>query len=118
MSNAMNEEYISPTDLHSQFNGPETPLIIDVRGEEEYRAGHVLGAVHIPGDDLARKLDEIDINRPVVTYCNMQHRGSSRGERAAQLLREKGYAAKALEGGFPAWADADYPTATGEDIPE
>jgi phage shock protein E len=39
----------------------------------------------------------------------MRHRGSSRSERAAALLRESGYDASALEGGFPAWEAAGYP---------
>ncbi|MEX1020380.1 MAG: hypothetical protein WDZ49_12025 [Litorilinea sp.] len=42
----------------------------------------------------------------------MRHRGNSRSESAAALLRESGYDAKALEGGFPAWQAAGYPTAT------
>ena len=39
----------------------------------------------------------------------MHHRGSSGSESAAALLRESGYDARALEGGFPAWKDAGYP---------
>jgi rhodanese-related sulfurtransferase len=39
----------------------------------------------------------------------MRHRGSSRSERAAALLRESGFDARALEGGFPAWKAAGYP---------
>jgi rhodanese-related sulfurtransferase len=43
----------------------------------------------------------------------MRHRGNSRSERAAALLRESGYDARALEGGFPAWQAAGYPVETG-----
>jgi len=39
----------------------------------------------------------------------MHHRGNSRSERTAALLRESGYDAKALDGGFPAWEAAGYP---------
>lgn len=42
----------------------------------------------------------------------MRHRGSSRSERTAKLLRESGYDAKALDGGFPAWEDAGLPVET------
>jgi rhodanese-related sulfurtransferase len=42
----------------------------------------------------------------------MQHRGSSRSERAAALLRESGFKAQALDGGFPAWKAAGYPIET------
>jgi rhodanese-related sulfurtransferase len=46
----------------------------------------------------------------------MRSRGSSRSEEAATLLRESGFDARALEGGFPAWDAAGYPFARGEDI--
>ena len=39
----------------------------------------------------------------------MRHRGDSRSERAAALLRESGYDARALEGGLPAWEAAGFP---------
>jgi len=39
----------------------------------------------------------------------MQHRGSSRSERAAELLRASGFDARALDGGFPAWKQRGYP---------
>ncbi|MCC6167856.1 MAG: hypothetical protein IT329_11565 [Caldilineaceae bacterium] len=45
----------------------------------------------------------------------MHHRGHSSSERAAALLRESGYEARALEGGFPAWQAAGYPVETGPD---
>ena len=45
----------------------------------------------------------------------MHHPGSSRSERAAALLRESGYLARALEGGFPAWKANEYPVQIGEE---
>lgn len=39
----------------------------------------------------------------------MEHPGSSRSESAADRLRESGYDAVAIEGGFPAWREAGYP---------
>jgi rhodanese-related sulfurtransferase len=44
----------------------------------------------------------------------MRHRGGSRSERAAALLRGSGYDARALDGGFPAWEAAGYPVERGE----
>jgi rhodanese-related sulfurtransferase len=44
----------------------------------------------------------------------MHHPGSSRSEHAAALLRESGYEARALEGGFPAWEASGYPVETGD----
>jgi rhodanese-related sulfurtransferase len=42
----------------------------------------------------------------------MHHRGASRSEGAAQRLRENGYQAQALDGGFPAWEAKGYPVET------
>jgi rhodanese-related sulfurtransferase len=91
------------------------PTIVDVRSEDEYLAGHVAGARHIPIDQLADRLGEIPADHPVVTYCMMRHRGDSRGERAAALLREQGYDARALDGGLPAWEAAGLPVERGGD---
>jgi rhodanese-related sulfurtransferase len=43
----------------------------------------------------------------------MRHRGDSRSERAAALLRASGYDAGALDGGFPAWERDGYPVEEG-----
>jgi rhodanese-related sulfurtransferase len=101
---------ISPSELQSKRQTSSAPLVIDVRSADEYRAGHIAGAVNIPLDDLPGKLP---IEQPVVTYCNMHHRGESRGERAAALLREQGYDAATLDGGFPGWQAVELPTETG-----
>jgi rhodanese-related sulfurtransferase len=68
-----------------------------------------------PADELASHLAEIPRDVPVVTYCTMRHRGSSRSERAAALLRARGYAARALEGGIAGWQAAGNPVVTGAD---
>jgi rhodanese-related sulfurtransferase len=44
------------------------PVVIDVRSEEEYAAGHIPGALHIPADEVATRLNEIPKDRPVVPY--------------------------------------------------
>ncbi|HEX6121710.1 MAG TPA: rhodanese-like domain-containing protein [Ktedonobacterales bacterium] len=105
-------ELIAPAALAAQRQGAEAaaPVVVDVRDPEEYAAGHVAGALNVPLDQLAARLGELPAGREVVTYCNMQHRGASRGERAAQLLRERGYPARALDGGLPAWREAGLPT--------
>jgi len=64
----MNTDYVSPQELHKQLAAPQPPLVIDVRDDEEYAAGHIPGARHIPGDALGQRLAEIPPNRTVVTY--------------------------------------------------
>ncbi|GEM_PF-107754 len=100
------EELISPPALRQQQESSRPPLVLDVRGAEEYAAGHLPGARHVPADELEQRLGELPSESPVVTYCSMRHRGSSRSERAAALLREHGYEAHALDGGLPAWEAA------------
>jgi rhodanese-related sulfurtransferase len=64
----MNHEYISPPELNRQRIAGEAVTVIDVRGDEEYMAGHIPGALHIPGDQLAARLAEIPRDWPVVAY--------------------------------------------------
>jgi rhodanese-related sulfurtransferase len=82
--------------------------IVDVRYPNEWEAGHIEGAVHIPRDDLADRLDEVDRERTVVTVCRS---GSRSGEAAAELAAE-GVAAENLEGGMLAWVEAGLPLST------
>ncbi len=97
-------ELIDPDALCARLDAGPPPTIIDVRDPAEYAAGHLPGARNIPAAELHGRLAEVPRGRPVVPYCTMRHRGSSRSERAAALLRAGGYQAQALDGGFPAWA--------------
>jgi iron complex transport system ATP-binding protein len=84
----------------------EGPLVLDVRPAEEYAVGHVPSARNVPLDELPQRLEELPRERQLVTYCWMRHPGQSRGERAAALLRERGFDAHVLVGGLPAWEAA------------
>ena len=61
-------ELISRDELRAQQQAARAPTVIDVRGADEYAAGHLPGALHIPADELPRRLGEIPRDRPVVTY--------------------------------------------------
>lgn len=62
------DQLISPAELADALSSPNLPVVIDVRSKEAYRAGHIPGARHIPGDRLEASLDQIPRDRPVVTY--------------------------------------------------
>ena len=94
---------------------PGKPLVIDVRGASEYVTGHLPGARHIPLAELTSRLSELPQGRPIVAYCNMNHPGQSRGERAAALLHEQGYQSWALAGGYPAWQEQGYAVEIGKE---
>jgi rhodanese-related sulfurtransferase len=73
--------------------------LVDVRQPNEWDAGHIDGAIHIPEDELADRLDELDRSRAVVTVC----RAGTRADDAAELLRGEGFDAHSLDGGLLAW---------------
>jgi phage shock protein E len=104
---------ISPQELHALAAHANAPFVIDVRGAMEYADGHVDGAVNLPLGQIERQLASIPRDRLVVTYCNMHHRGESRGERAAALLNTHGIQARVMDGGYPAWQESADPVETG-----
>lgn len=79
--------------------------IVDVRWPNEWEAGRIDGAVHIPVDDIDDRFDELDRSRPVVTVCL----SGSRSANAAETLAAAGFDAENLDGGVAAWADAGLP---------
>lgn len=76
--------------------------VVDVRYPNEWEAGRIDGALHIPGDDLADRVDELDRDRPVVTVC----RSGGRSQKAAEWLAGEDFDVENLDGGMQAWADA------------
>jgi rhodanese-related sulfurtransferase len=90
---------MQPTDVHNRIDELQ---LIDVREPDEWRAGHIAAARHIPMDQLPDQLDEIDRDRAVVTIC----RSGSRSGKMAELLRERGYDADNMDGGMQAWDQA------------
>jgi len=78
----------------------EGALLLDVRTQGEWRAGHVDGATHIPVQELAARVDEVPADRPVVVYCA----SGIRSARAVELLREAGREAVDL-GSMSDWPD-------------
>jgi rhodanese-related sulfurtransferase len=61
-------DLINPKELRDLQESGHTPLVIDVRGPEEYEAGHLPGAMNVPADELAGRLGEITSGRLVVPY--------------------------------------------------
>lgn len=79
--------------------------LVDVRDDDEWEAGHIEGAVHIPEHELADRVAELDPERPVITVC----RAGTRADEAAELLRGEELNAQSLDGGLLAWKWAGLP---------
>lgn len=91
--------------------GDPSLQVIDVRSPEEWSAGHLPGAVHIPLAALPVRLGEIDARAPVVVHCQ----GGGRSAIAASYLKSHGVERVSnLTGGFDAWLKEDLPVERGQ----
>ena len=75
--------------------------VLDVRPPEEYRAGHIPGALSIPVGELGARLKELPKNRDVVAYCRGPY--CVMAVEAVALLRKKGFEAHRMEHGVADW---------------
>lgn len=83
-------------------------VVLDVRPEAEYAAGHIRGAVSIPVKELKARLGEIPDGAEVVAYCRGPY--CVYADDAVRTLARTGISAARLEDGFPEWVDARLPT--------
>lgn len=78
-------------------------LLVDVREDDEWEAGHAHGAVHMPLGSL--DVEQLRTGLPVVAVC----RSGNRSGKAAQLLTQAGIDVVNMAGGMTAWAAAGLP---------
>jgi rhodanese-related sulfurtransferase len=85
-------------DLEAVLAAPpgERPFLLDVRTAPEYAAGHIPGAVNLPVDELRTRLAELPVDREIAVYCQV----GQRGYLATRILRQAGYAAANVGGGY------------------
>ena len=76
--------------------GDDRRLLLDVRTEPEYAAGHIPGAVNIPVDELRSRLRELPKDRELAVYCQV----GQRGYLATRILRQSGFRAANVGGGY------------------
>lgn len=87
---------------------PDDALLLDVREDDEWTAGHVEGAVHIPLGDVPLRFSEVGevtAERPLHVIC----RSGARSARAVAWLAEQDVPAVNVGGGMQAWAQAGRP---------
>ena len=101
-------EAIDRDELRERMRRGEV-ILVDVRPDEEFVAGHIEGARSIPINELDDRLAELPADREVVAYC----RGPfcAYAHEAVRRLRDSGRQARRLEDGWPEWRLAGGPRA-------
>jgi phage shock protein E len=88
------------------LQGRDDVVILDVREQSEYDAGHIPGVKLIPMGTVANRLAEIPKDKPVIVTC---HSGNRSGQ-VTEYLRGQGYTnVHNMLGGITAWQAAGYP---------
>jgi rhodanese-related sulfurtransferase len=87
---------------------PDDAWLLDVREDDEWAAGHVPGARHIPLGQLGARTEEVPRGQAVYVIC----RSGARSGRAADALAGAGWEAINVAGGMQDWAAAGRPMTT------
>jgi molybdopterin/thiamine biosynthesis adenylyltransferase/rhodanese-related sulfurtransferase len=83
-------------------------ILLDVREKEEFRDGHLAGAISVPRGFLEMQVEGkvADKSAPVITYCQ----SGVRSLLAGRILKEMGYTnVRSMGGGFGAWKNGGFP---------
>jgi rhodanese-related sulfurtransferase len=97
-------------DVKRRMDAGEKLVLVDVREDNEWAAGHVRGAIHLGKGIIERDIVQQvpDPSAKVILYCG----GGFRSALAADNLQKMGYTnVESMDGGWKAWVDAGNPTA-------
>jgi rhodanese-related sulfurtransferase len=109
------DEYLGSRDEIEVLSAPELNerleqgkvVLLDVRPESEFQAGHIAGALSAPLEDLESLAASLPKRREVVAYCRGPY--CVYADEAVRLLRARGLRARRLDVGFPEWRRAGLP---------
>lgn len=112
------DEYLGERDVLEQVSSAELEhrlargdvVLLDVRPEPEYRAGHIAGARSIPISQLEDLADGLPRRREIIAYCRGPY--CVYADDAIRLLRARGLNARRLDVGYPEWRRAGLPIET------
>ena len=116
--NQLTDEYLGDRDGVEPVSAEELQerlargdvVVLDVRPEPEYRAGHIPGAQSAPLAVLASLEPKLPRRRRIVAYCRGPY--CVYADDAVRLLRARGLKARRLDVGFPEWRRAGLPVET------
>ena len=98
---AVEYKKISAADAKARMDSGDTIIILDVRTQEEYDAGHISGAILVPNETIADKQPALlpDLDAEILVYC----RSGNRSAQAAKKLIAMGYTNVVDFGGIIDW---------------
>jgi len=99
-------EQLSAAELEHRLASGEV-VVLDVRPEPEFRAGHIAGARSAPISSLEGQVSKLPRRREIVAYCRGPY--CVYADDAVRLLRARGLKARRLDVGFPEWRRAGRP---------
>jgi rhodanese-related sulfurtransferase len=102
-------EHVSAAELEERLARGDV-VVLDVRPEPEYRAGHIPGARSVPLAALASLAPKLPRGRQIVAYCRGPY--CVYAHDAVRLLQGRGLNARRLDVGFPEWRRAGLPVET------
>jgi rhodanese-related sulfurtransferase/DNA-binding HxlR family transcriptional regulator len=102
-------EHVSAEELRERLARGDV-VVLDVRPEPEYRAGHIPGARSVPLAALASLAPELPRRGQIVAYCRGPY--CVYADDAVRLLQARGLKARRLDVGFPEWRRAGLPVET------
>ena len=102
-------QQVTPSELEERLARGEV-VVLDVRPEPEYEAGHIPGALSAPLDALEAIAAKLPRRREIVAYCRGPY--CVYADDAVRLLRRRGLKASRLDVGFPEWRRAGLPVET------
>jgi rhodanese-related sulfurtransferase/DNA-binding HxlR family transcriptional regulator len=116
--NQLADEYLGERDGVEQVSAAELEerlargdvVVLDVRPEREYRAGHIPGAQSVPLGALASFAPKLPRRRQIVAYCRGPY--CVYADEAVRILQRRGLMARRLDVGFPEWRRAGLPVET------
>ena len=102
-------EHVSAEELQVRLARGDV-VLLDVRPDPEYKAGHIPGAQSVPLDALASLAPKLPRRRPIVAYCRGPY--CVYADDAVRLLQARGLKARRLDVGLPEWRRAGLPIET------
>ena len=93
-------EPVTPDELMRRMTTGEV-VVLDVRPEQEYAAGHIVGALSMPVGDISHRIGELPRDKEYIAYCRGPY--CVYADEAVAVLRTHGRTAQRLTEGYPEW---------------